>query len=150
MLTVKVGYLAATLLCLATACTTSPAGPALIGAVEMIRVVEADLAFRARIDTGAAASSIHATGIRVEGARVHFTLENARGERRDLSAALADVARVRSVRGTEERPRVTLELELGGVAKRLRVSLRDRSRMTYKLLVGRDFLAGDFVVDVDR
>jgi hypothetical protein len=48
------------------------------------------------------------------------------------------------------RPRVTLELELGGVAKRVRVSLRDRSRMDYKLLVGRDFLAGDFLVDVDR
>ena len=149
-MTMKLGYLTATLLCFAAACATPPTGPTRIGAVETVRVVEADLAFRARIDTGAAASSIHATGIRVDGRRVHFTLENARGERRDLSAALADVARVRSVKGTEERPRVTLELELGGVAKRLRVSLRDRSRMTYKLLVGRDFLAGDFVVDVDR
>ena len=146
----KLGNLATALLCFAAACATPPASPTLIGAVETVRVVEADLAFRARIDTGAAASSIHATGIRVEGARVHFTLENASGERRDLSAALADVARVRSVKGTEVRPRVALELELGGVAKRVRVSLRDRSRMDYKLLVGRDFLAGDFVVDVDR
>ena len=146
----KLGYSATVLLCLAASCATPPASPTLIGAIETVQVVEADLAFRARIDTGAAASSIHATAIRVDGARVYFTLENARGERRDLSAALADVAHVRSVKGTEVRPRVTLELELGGVAKRVRVSLRDRSRMDYKLLVGRDFLAGDFLVDVDR
>ncbi len=81
---------------------------------------------------------------------MYFKLENARGERRDLSAALADVAHVRSVKGTEVRPRVALALDLGGVVKRVRVSLRDRSQMDYKLLVGRDFLAGDFVVDVDR
>ena len=30
------------------------------------------------------------------------------------------------------------------------VSLRDRSRMKYKMLVGRDFLAGDFLVDAAR
>ncbi len=37
---------------------------------------------------------------------------------------------------------------LHGVEKLLPVSLRDRGGMQYKMLVGRDFLAGDFLVDV--
>lgn len=128
----------------------SPVQPAVIGGVETLRVREADLAFRARIDTGAAASSIHATDLRVDGAHVAFTLENEHGERRALRAEVVDVAHVRSAHGTDERPRVALHLSLAGVEKRVLVSLRDRSQMEHKLLVGRDFLEGDFAVDVSR
>ena len=122
----------------------------MIGVVETLRVDEAGFAFRARIDTGAEASSIHAGAIGVEGLRVHFTLENAEGARKALSAPIVDVARVRTSQGTDLRYRVELGLSLRGVAKRVVVSLRDRSKMDYRLLVGRDFLAGDFVVDVTR
>jgi hypothetical protein len=121
-----------------------------ISGVETLRVREADLAFRARIDTGAAASSIHATDVRIEGASVSFTVENERGERRALRADIADEARVRSAHGDDLRPRVALHLSLAGVEKRVLVSLRDRSAMEHRLLVGRDFLAGDFAVDVGR
>jgi hypothetical protein len=121
-----------------------------IGGVETLRVREADLAFRARIDTGAAACSVHATDVRIEGALVSFTLENERGERRALRAPIADEAHVTTAHGSDVRPRVALHLSLGRIEKRVLVSLRDRSQMEHKLLVGRDFLAGDFVVDVGR
>lgn len=140
----------AALACVLVACVGPAPAPQVIGAVETLRVAEAGLTFRARIDTGAAASSIHALGIRLEGTRAHFTLENGAGERRALSAEVMDLAQVRSVKGSELRPRVALHLSLGSVEKRVLVSLRDRSAMDYKLLVGRDFLAGDFVVDVAR
>lgn len=135
---------------LGPACAGRPPGPRVIGAVETLTVVDAGLRFRARIDTGAGASSIHATGIRLDGSLVHFVLENERGERRALTAPVVDVAQVRTAQGVDVRPRVVLRLRLLGVEKAVRVSLRDRSAMQDKLLVGRDFLAGDFVVDVAR
>ena len=138
------------LVCLAACAGPGTPAPRVIGAVETLRVTEADLTLRARIDTGAAASSLHATDIRLEGRRAHFQLEDDRGTQRMLSAEVVDVAYVRSAHGTEPRPRVALHLALGDVTKRVRVSLRDRSAMEYKLLVGRDFLAGDFVVDVSK
>jgi hypothetical protein len=44
---------------------------------------------------------------------------------------------------------VWLTLAAGGVRKPILVNLRDRSAMKHKLLVGRDWLARDFLVDVD-
>lgn len=126
------------------------AGPAAIGARETVGVVELGLAFDARIDTGAAASALHATDVEFLGREVRFTAENERGERRTLRLPIADVAEVRTARGSDRRPRVALHLTLRGVEKRVLVSLLDRSVMQHKLLVGRDFLAGDFVVDVSR
>lgn len=126
------------------------AGPAAIGARETVQVVEAGLAFDARIDTGAAASALHARDLEILGREVRFTVANERGEQRTLTLPIADVAEVRTAQGIDRRPRVALHLALGGVEKRVLVSLRDRSAMRHKLLVGRDFLAGDFVVDVSR
>ena len=82
--------------------------------------------------------------------RAHFVLEDDRGIARVVSVPLFDQAQVRSALGTELRPRVLLRLRLLGVEKRVPVALRDRSHMEYRLLVGRDFLADDFVVDVSR
>jgi len=121
-----------------------------VGAVEPVRIVEADLVFRARIDTGAGSSSLDAREIVVEEHRVHFVLEDEAGQRRMLYAPIADHALVRGALGSDQRPRIALQLEMAGVRKRVLVSLRDRSRMQYKMLVGRDFLDGDFVVDVAR
>ena len=139
-----------TLIVLNLAAGCAAPAPVVIGAVETLRVVEADLAFRARIDTGAEASSIHATGIRVEGTEVRFTLDDGEGSSRSLSAPIVDVAHVRTAQSVDLRYRVALHLSLRGVEKRVVVSLRDRSSMDYRLLVGRDFLAGDFLVDVGR
>jgi hypothetical protein len=36
------------------------------------------------------------------------------------------------------------------VEKEVQVNLRDRTPMAYKLLVGRDWIRGDFLVDVSR
>jgi hypothetical protein len=131
-------------------CAGLGTGPRVVGAAERVRVIDADLEVLARIDTGAAACSLHAEEIEVDWDQVHFVLSDGNGVRQRLSAPIADHAWVNSAHGKDLRPRVALQLELGGVRKRVLVSLRDRSRMQYKMLVGRDFLAGDFVVDVAR
>ena len=139
-----------TVVLMAAGCASPGSGPRVVGAAEPVRVVDADLTLLARIDTGAAACSLHAEDIEVDWDRVHFVLRDGSGQPRRLSAPIADHAWVQSAHGTDLRPRVALQLELGGVRKRVLVSLRDRSRMKYKMLVGRDFLAGDFLVDAAR
>jgi len=56
---------------------------------------------------------------------------------------------VRNAQGVETRYQIPLTLRWHGIDKLIRVNLRDRSAMTYKLLIGRDWLMGDFVVDVE-
>ena len=64
-------YRACPILFLALYLSTSAAGAAtgkqVVGATETIDVAEAGLSYKARIDTGAETSSIHAVDIRVDG-----------------------------------------------------------------------------------
>jgi hypothetical protein len=41
-----------------------------------------------------------------------------------------------------------MRLTVAGVQREVLVSLNDRSRMSYSMLLGRNFLEGKFVVDV--
>lgn len=45
---------------------------------------------------------------------------------------------------------VRLPLRWHGITKNEEVNLRDRSAMRYKLLIGRNWLAKDFLVDVEQ
>jgi hypothetical protein len=71
------------------------------------------------------------------------------GERRvALELPLAGYRRVATADGgPEKRPLVELELCLAGQRIRAEFTLNDRSRMEYPLLVGRNVLAGRFLVD---
>jgi len=133
---------------------------AVVGATEMIRVVEAGLDFVARIDTGARTTSINAHNLSIEqpaadkkdnvGKRITLEVINAKGEKRRLKTRIVKVLEVRNAQGTELRYMIPLTLRWQGREKRINVNLRDRSKMTYKLLIGRDWLKGDYVVDVEK
>jgi hypothetical protein len=137
-----------------------PRAARVIGATEVLRVEAAQLDFLARIDTGARTTSIHALDLEIRspaaraednvGREIRFRISNERGEAAQLSSEIAGVVRVRSAQGSETRYAVPLDLSWNGVRKRVLVNLRDRSSMDYKLLVGRDWLRGGFLVDVDR
>ncbi len=45
---------------------------------------------------------------------------------------------------------VRLKLRYEDVEKKVLVTLKDREKMTYPLLLGRNFLSGDFLVDVTQ
>ena len=131
-----------------------------VGETARIAVVEAGMKFLARIDTGARVTSIHALDVEVqdgsqdkranEGKPVSFRVVNAEGEEAVLESTIVDVASVRNAQGTEYRYVVELTLVWEGFSKVVQVNLRDRSAMTYKLLIGRNWLAKDFLVDVDK
>ena len=116
--------------------------------------------FLARIDTGAARTSVHASGIVVEGGgadmaedvgkTIRFVLTGEDGAARPMSAVIASVQRVRNSQGSETRYGVPLKISWKGVEKTVEANLRDRSDMDYKLLIGRDWLEGTALVDVGR
>jgi len=155
----RAGFVLLSLIMLLVAAGTSMAGQPIIGAPARVHVQEAALDFVARTDTGARTTSIHATDLKIKdaaeekrqnvGKTATFTVTNGEGQSKTLSLPIAAVTRVRNAQGGEYRYQVTMHLRWKGMEKKLLVNLRDRSRMTYKLLLGRDFLSG-ILVDVDK
>ena len=66
-----------------------------------------------------------------------------------MTSEIAKVQTVVNAQGREKRYMVWLTLSASGIRKSILVNLRDRSQMKHKLLVGRDWLAEDFLVDVE-
>jgi hypothetical protein len=50
----------------------------------------------------------------------------------------------------EERPLVETAVRIGPIHKRIRITITNRSRMRYRMILGREALANDFIVDVSR
>lgn len=113
------------------------------------------LGLPAKVDTGAASSAIWASNIRMDedGMLVFCLFDEASpfytGE--ELRCEDYRVAIVRSSNGHEElRYKVMLTLVLEGKKVRASVSLADRGRNLYPILIGRRTLAGRFLVDVSQ
>ncbi len=121
-----------------------------IGEVEDVILVPLGVTFSARIDTGAAESSLDVCEFSVEGKTVTFTLSDRCGGA-GYSLPLIGWRYIRSLKSGERRPVVAMEICLGPRRIRTRVTLTDRSNMEFPLLVGRKTLKkGNFVVDVKR
>lgn len=109
----------------------------------------------AKVDTGARSSALHVEGLRlVSRGRVRFDVVVHREHRDRHVPVLARIvrrARVRSSNGQfENRVFVETTLSLGGVEKKIEISLVDRGKMLHRMLLGRTALSRDFIVDVSR
>ncbi len=130
-----------------------------IGPVAKVEEAESAFTFAARVDTGATTSSIHVEECKVEdaagkmnenlGKTIHFKIKNPSGESEWLKREIAEISTIKTSEREELRYKVPVTLSCKDVKKRVLVSLNDRSHMTYPMLLGRNFLQGDFVVDVD-
>ncbi|MCP5243437.1 MAG: ATP-dependent zinc protease [Burkholderiales bacterium] len=122
--------------------------------------IEGQARFSARIDSGAKSTSIHAIDIEVEdaaesmmdnvGKQVSFTIMNEEGDTWSLSRRISSVTQVRNSQGVEYRYNVPLRLGWNNINKTVDVNLRDRSKMTYKLLIGRDWMNREVVIDLEQ
>ncbi len=131
----------------------------IVGQLEYIQVEQAELAFLTRIDTGAATTSMHAFDLKVDndagemdkniGKMLTFTTMNEGKAFHTGKAKIVDVTGIRNSQGREDRYVVELDLKWHGETKTVRVNLRNRTKMDYKLLIGRNWLSGDYLVDVD-
>jgi hypothetical protein len=132
-----------------------------LAAHEPVIIQEAELAFTARLDTGATISSINAQDIEVsggtgtpqradEGKNVRFTVENGLGEAVRIETSIAQVRGIQTSDCSELRYHVYLTVEHDGKAYHVLMNLNDRTRSKDKLLLGRNWLRHGFVVDVSR
>jgi hypothetical protein len=141
-------------------CPVCPAakldGKLVIGQTERVKVSPGDITYTARIDSGAAGTSIHAVDIvrfERDGERwVRFTIDNPKGEPITLEREIERRVRIRQVEleNFERRLVVLMTLTLGSITQQTEVSLTDRSGMEFPLLVGRNFLHNNAVVDVSQ
>lgn len=118
----------------------------MVGAVENVLLLPWGLSLPARIDTGAATSSLDARNITVKGKTVEFHLPGAYGGHK----ARLPIERWSSIKTAalqERRPVVSVEMCIGSRRVRTQVNLNDRSQVTYPLLIGRNTLEQGFIVD---
>jgi hypothetical protein len=137
------------------------ARPVEIGWKEYVALPELGVAsLKAKVDTGARTSSLHVAAIRrLAGSRdgaaeIEITLAPDRRRPELLvRARVRQLARIRvtdSGGHSELRPVIETLVVLGPVAKRIRVTLADRSPMLFRMILGRKALEGDFVVDASK
>jgi hypothetical protein len=110
------------------------------------------LRLEAKLDTGARTSTLHAETIEPFRRRgrgwVRFSTA---GDGTRLELPAIDRRDVRNSTGhTQARYVVETDLVLATVTVRIELTLTDRSRMRYPMLIGRTALAGRFVVDPAR
>ena len=117
-----------------------------IGLVEEIVLLPWGVKLPARIDTGAAVSSLDARDMVIKGDRVLFRLPEKYGGLQ-LNLPIIAWRTVRSAEAKERRPVVMMEFCLGSKRIRTRVNLNDRSQVKYPFLVGRHALRKYYVVD---
>lgn len=112
---------------------------------------------KAKIDTGAKTSAIHAENIRIfeqDGRKmVQFDLfpeQKSRAFHRKLILPLIDRRRIRSSNGHQMmRPIVLSHLRIGQHRFQIELSLVGRDMMGFRMLLGRDALAGKFDIRPD-
>jgi hypothetical protein len=113
---------------------------------------------RVKIDTGAWTSALDVAEYAIEEAdngvtaRVRLPLHRKRpGHMLEVRAPVLRITVVSNPGGQREcRPVVEALVRLGAVLRRIPLTLTSRSGMRYRMLLGRQALAGNFLVDVSQ
>jgi len=117
-----------------------------IGLVEDVILLPWGVKIPARIDTGAATSSIDARELKIHDNIAEFKLPKKYGGLQ-LALPVAGWKTIRSAESRERRPVVEMELCVGPKRLLINVNLNDRSMVKYPLILGRNVLKDNFVVD---
>ena len=120
-----------------------------IGLAEDVTLLPWGVKIPARIDTGAATSSLDARELKIEGDIADFKLPDKYGGL-NLRLPIVDWRVVRNADSRERRPVVEMEICMGAQTFRARMNLNDRSRVKYPLIIGRNVLRNHFIVDCMR
>ncbi len=131
-------------------------GKILLGEVELVTLDPPGVSYKARIDTGATGTSVHATNIvrfERDGQNwVRFDMDNPDGEPITVEREVVRRVRVRQVDLDEYSRRlvVSMAMTIGSISQQVEFSLNDRSDMEYPVLIGRNFLRNTAIVDVGQ
>jgi hypothetical protein len=113
---------------------------------------------RVKIDTGACTSALGAADIELieVNGRPTARLRLCLNRRRPQKIFIVEVPILRMVHVTntggsrEQRPMIETTIRLGPVQKRIHLTVTRRDAMRFPMILGREALAGSFVVDVAR
>jgi hypothetical protein len=120
-----------------------------IGEVEDVVLMPSGVRLPARIDTGAATSSLDARDLKVKNSIAEFKLPKKYGSL-ELHLPVIGWQNIRSADFKEKRPVVEITFCLGAKILHVEVNLNDRSTVKYPLILGRNALKDYFVVDCGR
>jgi len=130
----------------------------LIGATTVVTEVTTGMPLPARVDTGATSCSIHCVAMEIKdaadnpreniGKPVRFLVKQSDGEDLWVESKIVDHVKIRTSEREDERYKVRLRLRWEDVEKKVVATLNDRQNMKYPMLLGRNFLRDDFLVNV--
>ena len=126
-----------------------------VGWVEKVRILPGDVVLQAKLNTGVDNSALHAKDIAEfsrEGKKwVRFNIEDRYGNSTVLERPIATIAKIKTAGNkVRRRPVIRLQMCLGTSHMETDVTLHDRTRYEYPLLLGRRFLAGVVLVNPAR
>ena len=123
-----------------------------VGWVEKVNVYPGTLEIKAKVDTGAKTSSLNClciTPVERDGKKwVSFSVKNEDGDTIMLEKPIHRMARIKRHFGEQQiRYVVMLGVCMGDVYREAEVTLVDRTGFNYQMLIGRNFMEDDFLVD---
>ena len=150
--TISALFKLAILSCLIVMTNSQAANTQVVGWVENVKVYPGDIVVRAKLDTGAQTSSLYChciTPEKKDGEQwVSFKITNHEGETVAVRRKVERVAIIKRHFGeSQERMVIRLGVCLNNVYKEEEVTLVDRTGFNYGMLLGRNFLAGNFAVN---
>lgn len=134
-------------------------GKLLLGEYEWVSLPKQQLVLPARIDSGANTSSLHATNLqqfeRDGKTWVRFTTHYRPNNDQPAREVMIEAPLVRKVTvtqaaGSENRPVISLPMQLGALTQPVEFTLTDRSNLTFPILLGRRFFMDIAVIDVSK
>ncbi|PKM36878.1 MAG: hypothetical protein CVV06_08795 [Gammaproteobacteria bacterium HGW-Gammaproteobacteria-10] len=120
------------------------------GHIEEVALIPGEIEIKARLDTGASRSSLNAQEIELiesdEQTMVSFIFDDRNGNQYPMTLPLVETIGIKQASGRQERYVVEIGLCVGEHYEKNLFTLADRSRMTYPVLVGRNFLKNSVLV----
>lgn len=131
------------------------AGKLVVGENEFVYIEPGPLKLRARVDSGATTSSLHAGDVvrfeRDGEAWVRFTTWASKAEPVTLELPISRRVRIKTkTEAIDRRVVVEVNLRVGDVTQLVEVTLADRDNFDYPVLIGRNYLRDVAVIDVSR
>ncbi|MCG9724398.1 ATP-dependent zinc protease family protein [Vibrio brasiliensis] len=137
----------------------TPTHGVVLGEVEKVTIDAIKQSFDARVDTGAATSSLNAVDIEEferngkNWVRFHLSDgEKALDDSNWIEAPILRFVKIRQSTNSEVERRAVIELwvKLGKIHEKAQFTLADRSQMSHPVLLGREFIRDIAVVDVSK
>lgn len=136
-----------------------PASKQVIGATALVVETQSQVKFEARVDTGAASCSIHCEEWEIDdeadtmddniGKGIRVRVSNGHDESGWVDSRIERTVVVKTSEKREVRYKVPMTFRWKDLEKKVVVTLNNRHQMNFPLLLGRNFLSGDLMVDID-